>query len=60
VSWGATPMTLSGFADNEEMVREAVATARGEGHVRPGDVVVALAGAHGSRMTDVLRVIQVT
>ena len=28
ISWGATPITLSGFADNEEMVREAVQTAR--------------------------------
>ena len=61
VSWGATPMTLSGFADNEAMVREAVQTARTEGHVRPGDVVVVLAGADGrSSTTDVLRVIQVT
>ncbi len=61
ISWGATPITLSGFADNEEMVREAVQTARDLGHVRTGDIVVVLAGIDGrSRTTDVLRVITVT
>ncbi|MBJ7455432.1 MAG: pyruvate kinase [Thermoleophilia bacterium] len=61
ISWGATPITLSGFADNEEMVREAVQTARALGHVRNGDIVVVLAGIDGrSRTTDVLRVITVT
>jgi pyruvate kinase len=61
ISWGATPITLSGFADNEEMVREAVQTARDLGHVRNGDIVVVLAGIDGrSRTTDVLRVITVT
>jgi pyruvate kinase len=61
ISWGATPITLSGFADNEEMVREAVQTARALGHVRTGDLVVVLAGIDGrSRTTDVLRVITVT
>jgi pyruvate kinase len=61
MSWGATPMSLSQFADNEEMVREAMGTARSGGHVRPGDIVVVLAGIDGrSRTTDVLRVVQVT
>ena len=61
ISWGATPLTLSGFADNEEMVREAVQVARDDGHVRNGDIVVVLAGIDGrSRTTDVLRVIRVT
>jgi len=60
ISWGAMPMPLSGFADTEEMVREALETARAEGHVRNGDVVVVLAGVgRGSRTTDVLRVIQI-
>lgn len=60
VSWGATPMPLSGFAGNEEMVREALESAVTEGHVRTGDTVVVLAGIDGhSRTTDVLRVIQV-
>jgi pyruvate kinase len=44
ISWGATPVPISRFADNEAMVREAVNTARDGGHVRPGDVVVVLAG----------------
>ena len=61
ISWGATPLTLSAFADNEEMVREAVQVARDDGHVRDGDIVVVLAGIDGrSRTTDVLRVIRVT
>jgi len=61
VSWGATPMPLSRFAGNEEMVREALSTATAEGHVRAGDIVVVLAGIDGgSRTTDVLRVIHVT
>lgn len=61
VSWGARPMPLSAFADNETMVDEAVRTARESGHVRTGDVVVVLAGIdRRSRTTDVLRVIQVT
>jgi pyruvate kinase len=61
MSWGATPMSLSQFADNEEMVREAMGTARAAGHVRTGDIVVVLAGIDGrSRTTDVLRVVQVT
>ena len=61
ISWGATPLTLSGFAENEEMVQEAVQVARDGGHVRAGDMVVVLAGVDGrSRTTDVLRVIRVT
>ncbi len=61
VSWGATPLPLSGFADNEHMVEEAIRTARDAGHVRVGDIVVVLAGIDGrSRTTDVLRVIHVT
>jgi len=61
ISWGATALPLSGFADNEEMVREAVTTARDRGLVRTGDIVVVLAGIDGhSRTTDVLRVVQVT
>ncbi len=61
ISWGATPLTLSGFAENEEMVREALEVAQAGGHVRIGDIVVVLAGIDGrSRTTDVLRVIRVT
>jgi pyruvate kinase len=61
ISWGATPLTLSAFADNEEMVREAVQVARDGGYVRTGDMVVVLAGIDGrSSSTDVLRVIRVT
>jgi pyruvate kinase len=61
VSWGATPLPLTRFADNEEMVREALQTAREQGHVALGDIVVVLSGIDGrSRATDVLRVIRVT
>ena len=61
ISWGATPLPLTAFAENEDMVREAVTTARDRGVVRTGDIVVVLAGIDGrSRTTDVLRVMQVT
>ncbi len=60
ISWGATPVRISRFADNEAMVREAVHTARADGHVRPGDIVVVLAGVdQSSPATDVLRVVTV-
>jgi pyruvate kinase len=60
ISWGATPVPISRFADNEAMVREAVQTARDRGHVRAGDVVVVLAGVdQTSPATDVLRVVNV-
>jgi pyruvate kinase len=60
ISWGSTPLSISRFADNESMVREAVQTAREHGHVRQGDVVVVLAGVdHASPATDVLRVVNV-
>ncbi len=61
ISWGATPLPLTGFDDNEAMVREAITTARERGAVRIGDIVVVLAGIDShSRTTDVLRVVQVT
>ena len=60
ISWGATPLPLSHFALNEEMVGEAVQSAKAQGHVRSGDVVIVLAGSHGgSPSTDVLRVVSV-
>ena len=60
ISWGATPLSISRFADNDAMVREAVQTARAAGHVRTGDIVVVLAGVDGSSpATDVLRVVNV-
>ncbi len=61
LSWGAVPLPLTQFASNEEMVAEAVAVAKAQGHIRAGDVVAVLAGtgAH-SRATDVLRVVNVS
>jgi pyruvate kinase len=60
ISWGATPMALSRFAVNEEMVAEAVHVAKAEGHVRAGDIVMVLAGTDArSAATDVLRVVTV-
>lgn len=60
VSWGTTPIEMSGFADNEVMVREALDLARRDGHVRSGDNVVVLAGTNArSPTTDVLRVMRV-
>jgi pyruvate kinase len=60
ISWGATPLPLSRFADNDAMVREAVHSARDGGFVRSGDTVVVLAGVDGSSTaTDVLRVVHV-
>jgi pyruvate kinase len=61
VSWGATPMQLTHFGDNEDMTSEAVQAAKDAGHIRAGDIVVVLAGVHGrSHTPDVLRVIKVT
>ena len=61
ISWGSTPLPLSRFAPNEEMVAEAVQIAKAQGHVRAGDTVVVLAGSDGkSASTDVLRVLQVS
>lgn len=60
ISWGAIPMALSGFSDNEDMVREAVESAKAAGHLRAGDVAVVLAGIDGrARSTDVLRVVNI-
>ena len=60
ISWGATPLPLSRFAVNDEMVAEAVTVAKAEGHVRSGDTVIVLAGTDArSRGTDVLRAISV-
>lgn len=60
ISWGATPLALSAFGHNEEMVAEAVANARDLGYVRSGDRVVVLAGVDArSPATDVLRVVHV-
>ncbi len=60
ISWGATPVPISRFADNDTMVREAVHIARAGGYVRTGDIVVVLAGVDGSSpATDVLRVVNV-
>ncbi len=61
ISWGSIPLALSAFAHNEEMVAEAVASARDLGYVRSGDRVVVLAGVDGrSPATDVLRVVNVS
>ncbi len=60
LSWGAIPLPLTQFASNDEMVREAVAVAKAQGHVRSGDIVAVLAGTDArSRATDVLRVLNV-
>ncbi|MEZ5233985.1 MAG: pyruvate kinase [Acidimicrobiia bacterium] len=60
LSWGAIPLPLTQFASNDEMVREAVAVAKAQGHVRSGDIVAVLAGTDArSRATDVLRVVNV-
>ncbi len=61
LSWGAIPLPLTQFSSNDEMVREAVALAKAQGHVRSGDVVTVLAGSDArSRATDVLRVVHVS
>jgi len=61
ISWGATPLPLSGFNENDDMVREAIDYARAQGYLRSGDTAVVLAGMDStSRATDVLRVVNVT
>jgi pyruvate kinase len=60
ISWGATPLPLSRFAVNDEMVAEAINVAKAEGHVRRGDMVIVLAGTDArSGATDVLRAVSV-
>ncbi len=60
LSWGAIPLPLTQFANNDEMVNEAVAVAKAQGHVRSGDLLAVLAGTDArSRATDVLRVVNV-
>ncbi len=59
-SWGTTPVAMSGFSDNETMVREALEITRRDGYARSGDNVVVLAGTDASSpATDVLRVMRV-
>jgi pyruvate kinase len=60
ISWGATPLPLSRFAANDEMVAEALQVAKAQGHLRTGDVVMVLAGTDArSKAPDVLKVVYV-
>ena len=56
LSWGTTPVLVSDKGSNDEMVRQAVATALDRDFVRSGEVVGILAGADNrSRSANVLR-----
>ena len=60
VSWGTTPVAMSGFSDNETMVHEALTITKRDGFARSGENVVVLAGTDASSpATDVLRVMRV-
>lgn len=60
VSWGTLPIPISGFSDNETMVREALQITRERGLTTSGQHVVVLAGTDASSpATDVLRVLRV-
>jgi pyruvate kinase len=60
ISWGCTPMPLSHVGNNDAMVAEAVEVGKAQGHLRPGDVVMVLAGTDArSKAPDVLRVVSV-
>lgn len=60
LSWGATPIALDPHGDPADQVELAIESARALGHIRSGDTVAVLAGAHGrSRATDQLRLVRV-
>lgn len=62
LSWGAVPLPVPHYASSDEMVANAVRTAREGGYVRPGQTVVVLAGSpHGASgaRNDLLRLLTV-
>jgi len=60
LSWGATPISLDPQTEPHLQVETAIDAARALGHIRSGDTVAVLAGAHGtSRATDQLRLVRV-
>ena len=62
LTWGAVPLVMPTYSTTDEMVDNAVVTARAAGTVSPGDVVAVLAGnpAALEPATDVLRLVRVT
>lgn len=62
LSWGAVPLPVPRYSSSDEMVANAVRTAREGGYVRPGQAVVVLAGSpHGASgaRNDLLRLLTV-
>jgi pyruvate kinase len=62
LSWGVTPLQVDTYSSTDELVWYAVETAVKGGHIKPGDVVLVLAGApdrSSGASTDVLRIVSV-
>ena len=62
LTWGAVPLVMPTYSTTDEMVDNAVVTARAAGAVSTGDVVAVLAGnpAALQPVTDVLRLVRVS
>jgi pyruvate kinase len=61
LSWGATPIALSGTGDTGRLVGEAIDIARTRGAVRAGDLVAVLSGSpeYKGVATDTLRLVHI-
>jgi pyruvate kinase len=61
LSWGATPIALSGSGDTSRQVVEAIDIARTRGAVRAGDLVAVLSGSPDYKgvATDTLRLVHI-
>ncbi len=61
LSWGATPIALSGAGDTSRQVGEAIDIARTRGAVRAGDLVAVLSGSPDYKgvATDTLRLVHI-
>ncbi len=59
MSWGATPIKIDQIKSNDESVRNVLAIAKEEGHVRSGDIVAVLGGSSATiGATDTLRMVR--
>ena len=60
LSWGVTPITITGELGYETRIKNAIEMAKSEGHLETNDLIGVLAGITGdSPATDVLRIMRV-
>ncbi len=62
MSWGTTPYLLEASGSADELTDEAIELARAKGEIQTGDLVVVVGGSRFSkgRVTDTVRVVEVT